>query len=127
MGKETISTKVTKEVKNAIDRYGDRNGHDTRSDAMAELLTVGLREAHSPMLYRIKQQAVDAAFYLTLVAAVTVVVGIMTTALTAQHAFAIAIVTLAIGVTPLAVVETVKVAIGQSEIRSHWHNYRRET
>lgn len=125
MGKETLSAKVAPELKDAVERYQDRQGFETRSDAIAELITVGLREAHSPLLYRVKQQAVDAAFYLTLVAIVTIVVGVMTNALAPGNAFAIAVVTLAIGVTPLAIVESIKVAAGQSAIRSRWHNYRR--
>jgi hypothetical protein len=68
------------------------------------------------MLHRIHERAVDAAYHLLLVAAVTIVVGLTTTALSTPHGVQIALVILALAVGPLALIELARVVRGQSVV-----------
>lgn len=115
-GKEPLSARVDQELVNGVEAYQEQIGADDRSDAHREILRIGLREAQGPVAHDIRDMALDAAYHLALVAVVVLIAGHMTTVLTPAHATAIAVVTLSVAAAPVAIVEMVRAARGQSEI-----------
>lgn len=116
-GDKTLGFRPDPELRSDIEDYKSRKGIDSTSEALEELVEVGVRETSGPILYRLKEQAVDAAFYLALVAIVTIVIGVTTTTLATGSAIQIALVMLAIGMMPIAIVEVVRYGRGQSVLR----------
>lgn len=111
-----LSARVPAETRNKVEQYKDNREFDSRSDAVEDLINVGLRERQAPLVSRVRERAFDTAYHLPLVAVVTVVTGWMTTALTPAHSLQIAVVLLVIGVAPLATVELWRAGAGQSEL-----------
>lgn len=117
-GKKTVGFKADGSQQEDIEQYKTRNGLGSTSEALEDLVEMGLREARGPILYRIKQQAIDAAFYLGLVALVTIIIGFTTSNLTPGNAIEIALVMVAIGMMPIAILELVRYGRGQSTLRN---------
>jgi len=116
-GDKTLGFRPDSELREEIEDFKSRRDIDKTSQALEELVEVGVRETRGPILYRIKEQAIDAAFYLTLVAVVTVVIGFTTTALERGNSIEIAFVILAIGMMPIAIIELVRFGRGQSALQ----------
>jgi hypothetical protein len=114
--RDRLSATVDPDIKDDVEEYRDERDHDATSHAVEELLERALRDQRAPILSRIRDQAVDAAFYLTLVSAVTVIVGAMTTALAFGHSVQIAVVLLVVGSAPVVVVELGRAVRGANDI-----------
>lgn len=114
--REPLATRVDADVKEQVEQIVEDSDASNVSEAAEEIVTVGLREVQGPISHQLRNMALDAAYHLALVAAVTVVVGVMTTALAPGHAMAIALVTLTIGAAPLAAIEVVRWIRGQSDL-----------
>lgn len=107
--KETLSTAVSEDLKEEVEGYQESKGMDSISKATEDLVKIGLREARGPILYRVRQQAIDGAFYLTLVAVTVMIVGSMTTVTSAQTGIQIAVVLMAVGIAPVATIVLARV------------------
>jgi len=88
-----------------VKEYQQRQGHETRSEAVRDLIKTGYREQRSPLLYRAKQQSKDIAFYLPLVATTVVIIGQLGSVLAPQTAWQIGAVLVVMSIAPLAAVE----------------------
>lgn len=115
---DSIAAWVNGQTKEQLEKYKDQSDADTMSEAAAEMIQLGLREADGPLTHQLRDMAIDAAYHLALVSVVTVIVGVMTTALAPGHAMAIALVTLTIGMAPLAAIEVIRWLRGQSDLSS---------
>lgn len=111
--KETVSAKVDPDWKDRIEEHRESAGHDTRSEAVVDLVKTGYREKHHPLMYRAKQQSKDVAVYLPLVGATVAIIGQATAALDAATGYQIAVILICLAVTPLALLEGVQRAMVQ--------------
>lgn len=115
-GDTTLGFQADEDVVEDVEEFQDRHGFDSRSDAHRELTKIGLREVRSPIVYRIRQRAFDAGYYLTLVAAVIGVVGMVSDAIGPTRGVQIGLVILSIAVAPIAIIECIRAVRGQSQL-----------
>lgn len=116
MSQKPVHTRLPDTKRDKIEQYQEQMGYEHRSDAVEELIDIGLRESGNPILYRAKDQALEAAYYFCLVAIVTVVAGFTTSTLTPAHGMQVAFVLVCVAIAPPSVIELVRVATGRSEI-----------
>ena len=96
--------------------FRERFNLKDESEAIKEMVRTAHRETRSPLLYRIKARGADAAFYFALAAIVSIVIGVVTPALSAVVGVQIGLVFLAVGVGALASVELLRTLNGQTDI-----------
>lgn len=117
--RKTISFKTDGATASEIENYEGRSPTaDNRSQAVEELIQVGLREQRGPLLYRWRDSAADVALIFCAAAVSAVIIGIGTPVLAlgaaVQVGAAFALVALAlVGATELA-----RTVNGQSELAS---------
>lgn len=99
-----------------IEEFRDQFDLSDDSEAIKEMVRTAHRETQSPLLYHIKARGADAAFYMVLAAAVSIVIGHTTTALRPLESVHIAIVFMAVGLAALALIELLRTVTGQSAI-----------
>lgn len=114
--KQPLSTRVEQETVERVEDFQEAMGADDRSDAHRKILKIGLREAQGPVSQRVRQMALNAAYHLALVSIVILVVGALPGTLTMGRATGYAIVLTTVAVTPLAMLEVVRMLRGQSEL-----------
>lgn len=114
--RRTVSFKADTEFADEIEAYQNRKGYEYQSDAAKELVEIGLQEARAPILYRLKDRAIEGAWYLSLVGVVAVVTGFLTTALSPVHGIQIAAVLVSIGAALIAGTELVRTVGGHSHL-----------
>lgn len=114
--KKPVSFTTDQQTRDAVDRYETRHGHENRSKALETLVKVGLRESRNPVMYRVKDLAIEGAWYLALVAIVVVVVGVMTDALGPADAIQIAAVLVSVGAALIASVELIRAIGGHGDL-----------
>lgn len=56
---DKIGFRASDEFQQRVEDYADSHGHENRTDALKELVDVGLREQQSPMLYRAKDRVAE--------------------------------------------------------------------
>jgi len=116
MGTSPLTLRVEEETREEVEEYRRRMDYETLAAAGDDLVRMGLREAKGPLTHRLRDMALDAAFYLALVAVVVVIVGGATSALAPGDAMRIALVTLTVAVALPAVIELLRLARGQSDL-----------
>lgn len=114
----TVGFNADPEFADEIERYQDRRGHEYQSDAVEELVQIGLQEARSPILFRLKDRAIEGAWYLSLVGIVVIVTGFLTTALSPGNAIQIAAVLVSVGAALIAGTELVRAVGGHTHLAS---------
>lgn len=113
---KTIGFRADKDLQERIQSYRERYGHDNQSEAVEELAEIGLREAKSPILYRLKDRVIEGAWYLALLGLVAVVAGHLTDVLAPADSILLAAVLLAVAAGLIAGLELLRVVNGQSEV-----------
>jgi len=114
--KKTVSFKTDSSQKQRIVDFKDRNGYEHLSEAVEDLVDVGLREQKSPIVYRLKDRVVDWASALALAAVIVVVGGATTKVVAMSHAVAFSVVLLMFAVMLLGMYELTRVSVGANEI-----------
>lgn len=114
--KQTIGFRADEDLRSQVEAYKEANGFDEKSDAVRELMEVGLREAQGPLLYRAKEYSIDAAYHLVLLAVVIMVSGLTTELLPPAGALQIGIVLIVVAVCFVAIVEFARTLTGRNEI-----------
>jgi len=117
--KETLSTQVPKARKRDVERYQRQHGHDSLSKAAEELISVGLRESSSPLLYRAKDLSIEAAWYLSIGGIIAILLGFTTSGFTPADGVRIAAVFISVGASLIAGVELVRYVTGNSAIEEN--------
>lgn len=115
-GKKTLGFEADQELQDAVKRYETRHNCSSRSEALEQLVTVGIRESRNPILYRCKDYAIEGAWYLSLIGIGTIVMGVMTDLMSAGHAIQIAAVLVSIGAALIASVELLRFAGGHGSL-----------
>jgi len=123
--RQTLGFNADDTIQDRVDEFKEREDYDHRSEALEQLVRVGLRETRSPILYRLKEEVVDWAGWLGLTALIAVVAGITTPVLAVTHGLMIATVLIAVATGLLALVELLRVLRGESELGEHLHGVMR--
>jgi hypothetical protein len=116
--KETLSTRVPPDAKRDVERWGERRGYDSLSQATGELVKVGLRESEQPLLYRAKDLSIEAAWYLAIGSVIALLLGFTTSGLTPADSVRVAAVFLSVAAAGIAGVELVRYATGCHALES---------
>lgn len=114
MGTEPV--RIESDVKERIEEVHD--GDETMSETASRITRVGLREVQGPVSQHVRDMAFDAAYHLTLLAVVLVVLGFWPGIIGAASAVAIALVVMTVAMAPVAGLEVVRAVGGQSEMGS---------
>lgn len=112
--KDVLSARAGADRHEKVEEWMDEYGRDDKSEALKEMIDVAHREAHSPVVARVRERAVDTAWYLSLVAAVTIIAGWSTTVMTPTHGVRVGVMIAVLGYFPLATVELFKIVRGES-------------
>lgn len=99
-----------------VEGYRQRRGFEHRSDAVKELLRVGLRERQSPVLSRFRERAIVIGEFLATFALVFLAGGVITSAYPIWQGLLMAIVLVLFAVAIPGAVELARVLNGQSEL-----------
>lgn len=124
-GNKTIGFNADESVREAVETYRERHGHGTRADALEELVEIGLNEARSPIMYRMKDLAIEASVYLFLGAVVATTIGFTTTALAPSSGLQVAAAFLAASGGVLGAAELARTVGGHGELGSLLRGVRR--
>jgi len=122
--KDVLSARIPTQTIDRIEELTEHEAYDSRSDAVEDLVSVGLRRRTAPVTGVLPELGVDAAWHLSLVAVVTLVAGHTTTALAPSHSIQIALILVAVAVGSVAVVEVGRAATGESEVGDALRRWR---
>jgi len=114
--KQTVGARVEEDIVEGLNAVQDDEGHSDRSDAVRDVLRTGIREKRGPVSQRWRDMSMSAAFHLTLLAVLLVVIGFGTQMLTPGRATAIAMVTVTVAIAPIAALELWRLVAGQAEL-----------
>lgn len=114
--KQTVSFRAGKQTRDRITAYMESKGYDQQSDAVKELVDVGLREQRSPLVYRMKDRVVDWASWLLMMAVMVLIAGATTAAVPLPGAYKFSVATASVAVGMLGVYELVRFVGGMNEI-----------
>lgn len=114
--KRTESFKAPPEVSDGIERYQRKRDFDHRSQALEELVTVGLREQRNPIIWRLKDSVVDWASMLAIASIVMAVVGATTDIMAVYDAAVVATTLLITAAGLLAAFEFTRIVMGMNAV-----------
>lgn len=114
--KQPLTVRVEEETAEGVGEYQDEIGADDRSDAHREILEVGLREVQGPVSHQFREMALNAAYYLSLVALVIVVLGTLPGTIGYARSLRVGLVLVCVAVAPVALIEVARALAGQSEL-----------
>lgn len=112
----TEPVRIDKEEKERIGEYHEETDAENQSETATEVVRAGLRELQGPVSQQWRQIALSAAFHLTLVAVLLVIVGFGTRILTPGRGTALAMVTMTVALAPVAGLELIRLVRGQSSM-----------
>lgn len=115
-GRTSLSARVDDDVRERVDAYRESQGYNDRSEAVRDILDAGLREMEGPVSEHVRDMAFDAAYHLTLIAVVVVVLGFWPGVIGAVNAVMIALVVMTVAMAPVAALEVVRAIAGQSKV-----------
>jgi len=119
---KTVGFNADSAMRREITAYQDEHSHDNRSDAVKELVEVGLREQSNPILYRMKDRVIDWASILTIAAVIVVVAGGTTGTIPMGDAIPFAMGMFLTGVALLAGYEVLRLLWGTNAVGA-WLRY----
>lgn len=114
--KQPLTARVDTSTIDQIEAVQADEGHDDRSAAVRAVIHAGIREKHGPVQQRWRSIAFDAAYHLTLVAVMLVVVGFGTSILPPARGTALALVTVTVAIAPIAALELWRLVSGQASV-----------
>lgn len=117
-GTEPVAGRVDEDTASAVEHFQERHGYDSRSEAVGELVKIGIRETRAPVLHRWRNNAIDAAYHLFLVGVVTGVAGWATTLLAPAQGARVAVVLWLTSLALVAAVEVPRSVVGCNELGS---------
>ena len=112
----TISFTAESRTAADIETYEARTGKDNRSQAVEELVEIGLREQRGPLLYRWRESAADVALIFACGALATTIIGMGTPLMSLSAALGVAAAFAAVGMGLVAAVEVGRTFNGQNEL-----------
>lgn len=114
--KQTVGARVEEDIVDGLEAVESQEGYEDRSDAVRDVLRTGIREKRGPVAQNWRDIAHSAAYHLTLVAVLLVVVGFGTSMLTPARATALALVTITVAIAPIAALELWRLVSGQAAL-----------
>jgi hypothetical protein len=99
-----------------VERYQARHGLEYRSDALEELVEIGLRETRSPILYRLKDEVINWAGWLGVFAVIVLAAGFVTPYVSVLYGALLAGTLAIFAVLLVAALELGRILTGQSEL-----------
>lgn len=97
-----------------VERFQRQHGYTDQSEALRQLIDIGLREGTSPLLYRFKDQVVDYVGMLGIMAVIVMLAGFLTPALAAGSAAKLSIALVLTAAMLLGVLELVRFVGGHN-------------
>lgn len=114
---ESLGAQVASSTKEDVQEWQERHDKDSQSDAVRELLHIGLRESDSPLLSRAREIAFDTMWYLSMVSAVVMLAGWTTQVMAVGDGVKLGLLIAVFAFLPLTMIELYKIAKGESELR----------
>lgn len=122
-GSDTLTCKDA-ELADRVDEYVEPDGpYESRNQALKDVIRVGLRESQSPILTRIREQAINYANMLCLFALVFLAGGIVTEPIEFANALLMAVVLVGAAVLMVGIVEAARLLRGANELGSAVHGW----
>ena len=113
--KRTVAFKADARTRQEIIDYQEANGHETKSDAVHQLVSVGLREQKSQLLWRMKDHVVEWVGILAIAAIMVFLAGVVGVfAMDRAATFSVSL--LGAALVLLSVFEAFRVVYGTSEM-----------
>jgi len=109
---QKLQCHADEELDERVDTYQKRNSFEHQSNAVRELIRVGLRESRSPLLYRFKDRVVRWSGDLAVFGILAALIGLATPVLSAQDGIILAAGLVLTAVCLLAVVEVARLVGG---------------
>lgn len=118
---QQLKTNVDDQLSRRVDEYQSAHDMQYRADAVEELVEIGLREAESPLMFRLKGAVIKFSVQLVLVGIAVTAIGVTTPALAPALAGEISAVLILLAITGVAVAEIVRVLAGRNEVGAMLH------
>jgi hypothetical protein len=119
--------RADEDLRDQIEDYEARGGHEDRSSAIRELLETGLRESQSPILCRFKDQIIDYVGNLGIMAVIVLLTAFTTPVLSAGAGAKLAIALVVTAGVLLAVLELSRVVAGHNPVGQAIRELYRDT
>lgn len=117
--RQTVSFTTDASTEAEISEYQSRSPTaDNRSQAIEELVAVGLREQRGPMLYRWRESAADVALMFCTAAVAVAIIGMGTPMLTLREAAQVGAALALVALSLVGGIELARTLNGQSELAS---------
>ena len=113
---DKITIRADEEFRERVERYEERAGKASRTDAIKELVDVGLREQERPLLYRAKDRVVEWVHLLSIIGVALFVLGVTTDLVTATDGLIAAVFSLGLAAALLAGYELARALAGSNEV-----------
>jgi hypothetical protein len=107
-----LKFRADENLRGRVSSYVDEYGHDNRSEALRELVEVGLREQRSPILWRAKNRVVEWVNLMALAAVLVFALGTTTSLLSFVDGVIAALYILLLATALLASYEVARAAAG---------------
>jgi len=114
--KQTVAARIDRDTVETIDQIQESEDYEGRSAAMRAIINAGIRERQGVVAQRWRDIALDAAYQLSLLAVVLMVIGFTTGMLTRGRGVAIGLVTVTIAMAPVASLELIRLLNGQTQL-----------
>lgn len=111
-----LSFRPDEDVVEAIETYQAREGIESRTEAVQEMIRVGARETRYPLLHRLKDHVTTWAGWLGVAAIVVMLAGVTLPFLLPVHAVVMAMTLIGCAFGLVGVYELARVVTGQSEL-----------
>lgn len=99
-----------------VERYRERAGHEHRTEAVEDLLRVGLRETQSPLLARLREQAIQIGHLLAVFALIFLAAGVLYQPFPFGQSLFMSVVLVACAVAIPGIIEVARLVRGQNEL-----------
>jgi len=113
---DKITIRADDDFTERVEHYRERAGKESRTEAIKDLVEVGLREQSNPLLYRLKDRVLEWVNLLAMTAIVMFVVGVTTDIITATNGVIGAFFALFLASGLLAAYELVRAVGGMNEM-----------
>lgn len=112
----TLSYNASEDHKDRVEAHKRNNGHESRSEAILDLVETGLRESNGPIRHSWRESTTTVALHFALIAISVIVLGFTTNIATVSAAVQVAVVFAVVGLGLVGFVEFARVVSGQNEL-----------
>jgi hypothetical protein len=114
--RQTLGFKANSDLAERVNQFKNREDYEHNSDALEELVRVGLRETQNPVMYRLKDEILNWAGLLGVTAIITIIGGLTTPVIAPGHALLVATILCVTAMSMVAIVELARAWQGQSTV-----------